>query len=283
MGLRTPQSTLEFPARQQNRLNAAQGATAMQQSAQVGAQPGGFGALNARSLSQAGASMGAAQQAAVTQSVQQGTQEQAQAAQDQVALEQAGAQDNLRALKLAVSKQSRELSQKLYEQEGQTGSEIFDANMQFQTDELGRGVLNDRQLADYAVLTARSQEELANYEADISQALERKQQIFRQSYAVLEQAEKQAFESEQTEANQDLQRRIALAKKKLHDDMAKIQQEGANKAAIWGAVTAVGAAITPIFPVAGLAIAGVGAAGGAMAAQDTKEAAASRQAQGNTI
>ena len=239
--------------------------------------------MNSRSLAQAGAAMGASQQAAVTQAVQQGTQEQAQAAQDQLSLEQADKQDTLRALKLAVSRQARDLSQRLYQQEGEAASELFDANMKFQTDELGRASLNDRQLADYAILTARSQEQLADYEADISQALDRKANLLKRSYQILEQAEQQLFQAEQTEANQDLQRRIALAKKKQAEDLAKIQNKAANNAAIWGGVTAVGAAITPIFPVAGLAIAGVGAAGGAVAAQGAKREASARQAQGTSI
>jgi hypothetical protein len=286
MGLRTPPpapADLTFPARQQARTSLAQGAASMQQSASLSSQQGGIGALGARGIAQAGAAMGAAQQAATTQAVQQGTQEQAQAAQDQLALEQAGKQDSLRALRLAISRQSRDLSQRLYEQEGQAGAEVFDNNLKFQQDELGRSSLNDRQLADYAVLTARNQEELANYEQQVAVAYERKQGIMKQAFAVLEQYEKQLFEAEQTEANQELQRRIALAKKKQADDLARLQNEGANRAAIWGAVSTVGAAITPIFPVAGLAIAGVGAAGSAYNAQQTQSKAAGLKASGSNI
>lgn len=283
MGLRTPQQGLEFPARQANRTTLAQGAQQMQQSAALNAQPGGIGAMGPRALAQAGAAMGASQQAAVTQSVQQGTQELAQEAQDTMALEQAGKQDSLRALRLAVSRQARDLSQRLYEQEGAAGAEIFDANMKFQQDELGRTALNDRQLADYAVLTARSQEELANYEQEVSQAMERKAALMKQAFAVLEQYEQQLLQAEETEANQDLQRRIALAKKKQQDDLNKLQAEGANRAAIWGAVTSIGVAVTPIFPPAGLAITAVGAAGSAYNAKQTQGKAADLNSRGTAI
>lgn len=291
MGLRTTaaprpaQVGLQFPATQQRREQLATGAaqmTAPLQAAQAGGTQGLAG-LDARGLAAAGAQAGVAQEQAVAQAVQQGAQQQTQAAEDVLSDERAKKEGDLRTLKTLVSRQARELSGLLYKEDASAQGELFDGSMRFEQDELGRTVLNDRQLADYAVTSAKSQEELADYEQEVNQALERKQALLQQAFSILSQTEAQVFEREQTEANQDLQRRIAEAKQKLEADMAKLQNEAANSAAIWGAVTAAGAALTLVFPPAGLAVTAVGAAGGAYSAQQSKERASARQGQGVTI
>jgi len=281
MGLRTPaQTALEFPATQQRRTQAAQGLQTMTAPLGLAQQPGGLAQAGPRTLAQAGAQAGAAQQQAVTQAVQQGAQEQQQAAQDELAIQQAQQQDSLRMLKRQVAAQGRELTGILQTDANLAEDELFTQQLRFQQDELGQTMLNERQLADYALNHARTQEELANYEQEVSQALERKQLLLQRSFTILKQAEEQLLQSQETEANQELTLKIAQARQKLEEDMQKLAKDAANKAAIWSAVSTVGAAVTPIYPPAGLAIAGAGAVGGAMQAKESQRAAEERRAQG---
>jgi hypothetical protein len=284
MGLRTPaQTALEFPGTQQRRLQATQGLQTMAAPQALAQQPGGLAAAGPRALAQAGAQAGAAQQQAVTQAVQQGAQEQQQAAQDQLAIQQAQQQDSMRMLKRQVAAQGRELASMMQTDANLAEDELFTQQLRFQQDELGQTMLNERQLADYALNAAKTQEELADYEQEVNLALERKQLLLKRSFDILRQAEEQLFQSEQTEANQELTLKIAQAKQKLEEDMQRLAKDAANKAAIWSAVSTVGAAVTPLYPPAGLAITAVGAVGGAAQARESQKAAEERQAQGAQI
>lgn len=259
---------LQFPS------NTLQGPGSLRAAAATGS-PG--------ALTQVGAQAAGAAQARTTQGIQRQTQALAQEAQGALEDAQEEVRAKVGAVKQAITKQSRDLSAALSRQGAATEAELFNDNLRFERDELGLAVWNERQLADYAATQAKSQEQLMAYEQQVAQTLERKQAVLRQALEVIRQTETQAFESEQQGLNMEQTRRIALAKKKLEDDLARLQAEAANSAAIWGGVTAAGGAIATVFPAAGLVVAGVGALGGTQSAKESNDQVSQRRQQGTGL
>jgi hypothetical protein len=147
------------------------------------------------------------------------------------------------------------------------GSEIQDriltSRLKFQTDQAGQKYLNERQLADFAIMKIKSDEEFADLSQQVQQDTERK-------LAMMEVAQKKI---QQILSNKHLQEQLGLdfeAKKELaemaraHEKaMAKAKNDAANKAAMWGAAgTVVGAGLGSLGGPAG-AMAG-GAIGGGL-------------------
>lgn len=279
----------QYPGSPLNRTPVAQQAAVADANVLTRAQ-GAPGSMRAQALAggpaaltSMGAQLAGQRQQAATGVLQGAVQAQSADAQGALQDEKLAREGVTQDFRLALSRQARELGTELSARGMSAEQELFSGNLQFERDEIGRAVLNERQLADYAVGSARSQEELQNYEMQVAQTLERKQAMMKAAFAVLEQQEQQLFAQSEQELNQELAGRIAVAKKKLQDDMGRLASDAANSAAIWGGVTAVGMAVTPIFAPAGLAVTAVGVAGGAVSASQHKDAAAARQKQGNTI
>ena len=273
---------LEFPAQAptlQQKLTTQQGAASVQ--AGQGLTAGGFGGQRElaaqkgiEAVTKAAGQASAQVQANQTQNLAQSTQQLTNQGQQALQVDAAQQSDALARQRIALSQQSRQLSQVLASSEAASASELFDSNLKFQKDELGRTIFNERQLADYAVNHARSQEELANYEQEVSQILERKQAILQQALRVIQQSQTQAFQQSEQELDQNLQQKVALAKKELEDKMRKQQTDAASTAAIFQGVTMVGAAIAPVFPPLGIAVAVAGAAGSMYTANQNQQHAA---------
>lgn len=102
----------------------------------------------------------------VQQTGQQGLATQQEQARQRVQTAQAGAQQS----QIDAVSQLANISQ-------QAKQEIYDSRKQFASDELGRKFSNDRQLADYAKLTARNEEQFRNYQQNLEIALDRKRQL----------------------------------------------------------------------------------------------------------
>jgi hypothetical protein len=149
---------------------------------------------------------------------------------------------------------------------------IFDARMTFDRDELGRSFSNDRQLADYTIANAKSEQEAQERLQQIQQASQRSIQLTEIALAEVEQRMKQEFRKGEAEKDFAHQKELAELRKALQDKLRKEQADAANKAAMWQAAgTIVGAGIGTMAgnPVMGAAIGGgVGTAvGGTPAGQ----------------
>jgi hypothetical protein len=264
---------LEFPGQKQS-LQTAQ---SVQSAGAMGSlRPAGPGGARLQAQQQ-GAALGQAAAQASGQVLGQQNQVLAQQAmsadkQGQQALSAKSfeAEDAKAKQRLALSQQARQLSQSLVQQQAVDSSELFDDNFNFQKDEIGRTIFNERQLADYAMNHARDQEALENYRQEVTIMLEKRQTLYQRAFQVLEQAEKQNFASGEQQLDQDLMRRVSYAKKEAERKMQEAQNKAANSAAIWQGVTAVGGAVAMVYPPAGIALVAVGTVGSMVAAEDSK-------------
>lgn len=150
-------------------------------------------------------------------------------------------------------------------------NELFDKQMEFQKDELGRTQFNDRQLMDYALATAKSDEEMAQWQDDMNYYSTVRLQILQASGAKIEQAMQQA--SANGEFEKDAQLKVTMANKvaEIKRKIAEEQNKQKNKAAMYSAVgTVVGAAAGSFGgPAGAMAGAAAGSALGNLAASQS--------------
>lgn len=125
---------------------------------------------------------------------------------------------------------------------------VFDSRVQFKRDEQGRAVLNEQQLADWAVRKSKSAEELKTYAQKAEQAHARKIQFLRTVQAKLE--SQLAYEQQKREVDRNgaTMARIAEAAAAMKERIRQAEADAANKQAAWQAGgtilgTAAGAAI----------------------------------------
>lgn len=211
----------------------------------------------------AGAQQAAAMAAPVVQA-QEANQKQvgqvANVAQSQNAVEST---QRVGAKESAVSGKSLEYAAKLAALNNKVKNDLLDQQLKFAKDERGRVMLNDRQLADVAILTAKNAEDLANYKQGVEQMNSRKLQAMETAYRQLEVAMKSGYTQDGQRLDFNTKSQIkdmmADAEKSMQDEKNRI----ANNTAMWGAAgTIVGSVVGGIYGGAGGAKAG-GEAGGA--------------------
>lgn len=203
--------------------------------------------------SQAGTAQGLAEaQAEATQRVQMTQDEQAAANR----LSTAGlAYDNQLAF---MSRRQRDDLAKLGRD---VKDQLFTSRLAFDQDELGRKFSNERQLADYTVATAKSQEELKDKVQQVQQAQQRKEALVARSYDLLIQKLDRDFKRAEQEKDQASKVRINEALIALKKDQADRQRKaGAMTATLQGGVSGA-AAGAPFFPPWGAIVGGVVGAG----------------------
>jgi len=230
----------------------------------VKAAPASMGVPQAQQLAQTQAT-NAGQQALQTQ--KQGMQTQAQVA-DLAAQEQKQAtQSRQFGLEQGVEQQRLSNVEKLASLSEKAKQEMFDSRLQFQKDEMGRTFLNERQLADYAKLTAKNDAEYKAYAQQAEQQQRLKIQTLETINRRLENAMKNQFAKEQEGLSRMNEQDIQKMKQDVENRLAKAKADAANTTAKWGAAgTIVGAVVGYRFGGASGATAGGslgGAAGGA--------------------
>lgn len=234
----------------------------------VGAQVGQAGAQQTTNLQQSIAAAGqvptqAAGQAMGAQQAQAAGQVQAAGQQqiDESAL-QAGkatlqqseqeAQQRLQRKALEAQKENRVATEALGNLSSELKGQLFDSNLQFQKDEMGRTLYNDQQLLDYKLAQGLSDEQLFGYEQQVRQTSQRKLNLLKTASSKLRQELEQSFQSGQQELDQEQQRYLIERKRQIEEKIRKEKAKQKNRAAAFAAAgTIVGA-------VAGALIAGPG-------------------------
>lgn len=149
-------------------------------------------------------------------------------------------------------------------------NELFDSNLKFRKDELGRTLFNDRQLLDYKLASAKSDEELRDYEQQIEQEYARKNQILQASHAKILQAMQNEFQKSEQEADQAHRKALVLAKNAIEEKIRRQQAKAANRAAAYSAagsiIGGVGGAILGTFVAPGVGTMAGAAAGSQLGA-----------------
>lgn len=147
-----------------------------------------------------------------------------------------------------------------------TKQQVFDARLSFQQDELGRQFSNSRQLADFAVATAKSEEQLKQRLQDMQQAAELEVTALQTAQEKITQ--RMQFEFNKAEQDRDHELLAHLSRLKSDADKKaarKRAQASATSNIITGVFTIGGAAVgfvasgfNPLGAVAGASV-GVGA------------------------
>jgi hypothetical protein len=166
-----------------------------------------------------------------------------QALQQQAQLAQLGAQKAQRESRATLQRlEAGEREQRLRDTEKfsklneQAKNQMLDARLKFNRDEMGRAYFNERQLADFAKMSARSDEEFQNWSQKSRQAHEFKIKMLdaahRKIMSVLQN------EQQLKELGLDAKQQIELRQraKQLEEQMRRDAAEAANKQAMWSAV-----------------------------------------------
>jgi len=204
--------------------------------------------------------LGAAQTAAkgqpLIQAAQQTAKQTGQVAQMGLAETGLQAQQELGAAQRNVSGKQREYSDRLSKLGNELKDNLLDQNLEIRKDTRGQALLNDRQLADYALATATSQEELKNYAQSMEQASSREMQMLEQAYNLITQQLTQMASKGELQMNQEQTMRLAQQKQALEQEIARKQRKAANKAGIIGGA----------FTIAGAVVGAVGTGGNPLGA-----------------
>lgn len=171
-----------------------------------------------------------------------------------------GQRDVMQQRKLALGASLRNAENSLAALSMTTKQQMFDATMQFEQDELGRTIFNERQLLDYAISKAKDVEDLQNYEQTVGQMSERRMRLLQAAQAKIQQELQQAYQMEENELTQEHKLGLARAKAALEAKMQQEKADAANRAAMFNGIFTIAGGV------AGAIIAGPGGyAGGAAA------------------
>lgn len=186
----------------------------------------------------------------------------AQIAQAELAQKAAEQQEQLANRQLSLQKKQQAAVQQLASLDANIKDELWDKQMSFEQDELGRQMFNERQLMDYKMGQAKSEEDWLSFEQDMREASDRRLEMLKTAYGQVHQALSQASQANAQELDQAQRARLVQAKRAIE---AKIQKEKARRsnraAAFQAGGTIVGAVVGGAI---GSMAGGVGAVPGAM-------------------
>jgi hypothetical protein len=246
-------------SQQEKQLKAAN-AIRLQQA--VASAPAGAGQADVQQLG-----AGAAAQNSKTELAQQAQQGQVQqqVGQQKLAVQGQQAQESLFNAQQATDARMNQQVNRLTSMNAQAKSELFDKEMQIKQDALGRQVLSTRQAADWAILNAKNQEELKGFAQNAQIAMDRKTQIIKQAYAILNQQMQAEADRGMQESNQAFTLEMKKAGDKLQewiDDLEKKGTQFTQQMTMGGTIVGgiAGAVVGSYFPAIGTM---AGAAGGA--------------------
>lgn len=189
-------------------------------------------------VKQASQQVGAAQTAATGQKqvaqAQQQVQQAGQIGSAGLQEQAATAQNALATKKLNLDKEHLTNTNRLAALSRDLKQKLFDDNMTFKRDETGRAFFNDRQLCDWAVTKAKSQEEFKNYQQKVMQAYDRKMQMLevahRKILQAIDQASRQNVQIAQYQGNKALYK----AKAAMEAKIAELGDKRKAAGQMWG-------------------------------------------------
>jgi hypothetical protein len=238
--------------------SATQDARALQQNQMVSQATKSGAPISTQQLAEAGTAQTEAigkEQVQATADASQGT---LQGMQSKIQNQGQANQQALRERALGLQTKDRELQSKLYSLNSAMAGQLFEEQMKFQKDELGRSIWQTRQLVDWSVSKAKSDEDLANFEQKLAQEHKRKMQVLQTAHAKISQSLQQEFLSGEQNLDQEHRRGLIEAKNALEKKMQKQQ----NDAKMWSSI--ITGAGTIVGGIAGSVIPVVGTAGGAV-------------------
>jgi hypothetical protein len=123
-------------------------------------------------------------------------------------------------------------------------NKVLDSRLKFDSDELGRRFSNERQLWDWTIANAKSQEEFADRAQKMEQAAERKIQLLKTSHARISDALEKDFAGKEAKLTFEQRKRLLETKQALERKLAREKARARNRSMIFqGAGMLAGAAI----------------------------------------
>ena len=140
--------------------------------------------------------------------------------------------------------------------------QLLDEQIKFSEDSAGRRYMNERQLQDWYNTRAKSEQDWQEFQMKQEIYHKRRLTMLQQAYKVVDQAEKQAYQSGKVLIDRDLELHLAKRKKELEAKLKEEKDRAANMGALSSGLASVGAAVGTVV---GTAYGGPigGAAGGA--------------------
>lgn len=175
--------------------------------------------------------------------------------------------------KIQIGEQTRTAVEQLRVLDNGLAKKLFDDQMDFAKDEIGRTVFTEHQLMDYATLKFKRDEDFQDYRQSVSQMSERRTYLLKAASKRIEQTLLQTYEVDQQEANQELQARLIKAKADIQQKIAEQAAANEERGAMWGTIGTVGGVVVGV--VAAVAVTVSTAGTGAVAAASLIAAGAS--------
>lgn len=215
----------------------------------------------------------AAQQTAAAAQAQMGSQQVEQAKQMvqqagqlgqlQLGEQQMAAQQKVAQAEQAARQQEMTSAERLGRLDMAAKQEIYDKQLQFQKDEAGRTLFNQRQLADYAAQNARSTEDFKNWAQQAQQINKRELQAMETAYNLITEDLKQRWTLAEQQKDQAAKQEIARIESQVRAAMERKRAQAANNTAMWSSIgTVAGAGIGAFFGGPAGAVAGAQAGAG---------------------
>ena len=190
----------------------------------------------------------------VGQVAQLGAQQQGQEAQARVASAESGARQ-----------EQMDQAQRLGQLDAKLKQELYDDTIKFQQDELGRTVFNEQQLADYARVSAQSDETYNNMAQRAEHASKRKLEMMERAHKIVMEDLQQKYALAEQAKDQVTQLEIRGMISAANAQMAREKADAANRQAMWQAGgTVVGAVAGSLIPIPGVGTAVGAAIGGSL-------------------
>lgn len=249
-------------------------ATGLQEAAktQLQAGLGGQGPtgqpMGVRQIQQAGAQATAAQGQAAIAAQQQGAEKAGQLGEMAVQEQAAEAQQRLQTRQLGLQRQQRDMDSQLKNYNAQLHTELVEKQTQFQKDEMGRVLFNDRQLIDYKLATAKSQLDLKTLESQMRQNSSKRMAILDASRKRLSMELEQEYAKSEREKDQASILKIEQEKQRLEKKMQEERAKANARASMFSsggsllAMAGLGIITLAGGPAFGIAAYGAAAAGG---------------------
>jgi hypothetical protein len=111
--------------------------------------------------------------------------------------------------------------------------DIFDRQMKFEHDEAGRVVMNDAQIADWAILKAKDHQEFESRMQDMKLASERRSQMLEIAHKRIIQEMENISKGRILDANGKSMARLAQAKAEIEAKLERAAADAKNRQSMW--------------------------------------------------
>jgi hypothetical protein len=135
--------------------------------------------------------------------------------------------------KQELTQKSMQNSQALDSLQMNLRQEYVDKVTKFKKDEIGRTVFNERQLADWAATKARNEEDYAEYEQAMLQAIEKKNAVMEQAFKTVSRHLEQEFIKAEQAKDQAAMEQIAGIRNRIAKEQAEARKKAAQSASLW--------------------------------------------------